>query len=99
MIHLHFFLAFDFRLTARACLAAFFQPAADGIGAWGNLARMLALYRGVIPVITQIQDLNTLERMLIERGLIAPGAVIVFISVNPDMSRPDANYVNVQKVG
>jgi pyruvate kinase len=64
-----------------------------------SIARMLALYRGVVPVLTPIQDLNTLERMLIERGLIAPGAVIVFISVNPDMSRPDANYVNVQKVG
>ena len=37
--------------------------------------------------------------MLIERRLIAAGSVVVFISVSPDMTRTDANFLNVQKIG
>jgi pyruvate kinase len=64
-----------------------------------SIARMLSLYRCVTPVIAPLQDLNALERLLIDRQLVAAGSVIVFISVNPDMTRLDTNYVNVQKAG
>ncbi|MBA2305908.1 MAG: pyruvate kinase [Acidobacteria bacterium] len=64
-----------------------------------RVAGMLALYRGITPVITSIRDFSALERMLIDRKLVSPGAVVVFISVNPDMTRTDANYLNVQKIG
>jgi pyruvate kinase len=63
------------------------------------VAGMLALYRGLTPVITPARDLEALERLLIERRLVAAGSVVVFISVNSDMTRTDANYVNVQKIG
>ena len=55
--------------------------------------------RGITPVITAERELNPLERMLVDSRLVAAGSVVVFISVNPDLSRSDANYLNVQKVG
>jgi pyruvate kinase len=64
-----------------------------------SIARVLALYRGITPVITPIRELDALERLLIDRQFASAGSVIVFISVNPDMTRLDANYVNVQKIG
>ncbi|MBA3640083.1 MAG: pyruvate kinase [Acidobacteria bacterium] len=63
------------------------------------VAGTLALMRGVTPVITAARELRPVERMLIEQGLVAAGAVVVFISVNPDLSRSDANYLNVQRIG
>ena len=60
---------------------------------------MLALYHGITPVCTPIRELEALERMLIDQRFVAAGSVVVFISVSPDMSRLDANYVNVQKIG
>jgi pyruvate kinase len=64
-----------------------------------EVARMLALYRGITPVITPVRELEALEKLLVGRSLVLPGAVVVFISVNPDMRRADANFLNVQKVG
>jgi pyruvate kinase len=64
-----------------------------------RVAAMLALYRGITPVITPVRDFNALERMLIERKFVAAGALIVFISVNPDVTRADTNYLNLQKIG
>jgi pyruvate kinase len=63
------------------------------------VAGRLALYRGVTPVITPARDLEAVERLLIDRRLVTAGSVVVFISVSPDMTRTDANYVNVQKIG
>ena len=62
-------------------------------------ARILALYRGITPVITPVRALDALERMLLERRLVAAGSIVVFISISPDMTRPDANYLNVQRLG
>ena len=70
--------------------------AATGTGA---VARMLGLYRAITPVVTPVRELAALERMLLDRRLVAAGAVVVFISVNPDMTRTDANYLSVQKIG
>jgi pyruvate kinase len=64
-----------------------------------SVARVLALYRGITPVFTPVRELEALERMLIDQRFVAAGSVVVFISVSPDMSRLDANYVNVQKIG
>ncbi|HJR58402.1 MAG TPA: pyruvate kinase [Vicinamibacterales bacterium] len=85
--------------TAR--LLSALRPDTRVIAATGSaqVAGMLALYRGITPVTTPVRDLDALERMLIERRLVAAGAVVVFISVNPDMTRTDANYLNVQKIG
>ncbi len=64
-----------------------------------RVAGTLALMRGITPVITPERELNPLERMLIDSRLVAAGSVVVFISVNPDLTRSDANYLNVQKIG
>ena len=64
-----------------------------------TVAGTLALFRGITPVITPARELDPLERMLIDTRVVAPGSVVVFISVSPDVSRPDANYLNVQKIG
>lgn len=64
-----------------------------------SVARMLALYRGITPVITPVRELEALEKVLLEQRAISPSAVVVFISVSPDMTRADANFLNVQKVG
>lgn len=63
------------------------------------VARVLTLYRGISPVVAPIGDLESLERLLLAERLVGAGSLVVFISVNPDLTRLDANYVNVQKVG
>jgi pyruvate kinase len=85
--------------TAR--LLSALRPGTRVIAATGSarVAGMLALYRGITPVISPVRELDAVERMLIEQRLIATGAVVVFISVNPDMTRTDTNYLNVQKIG
>jgi hypothetical protein len=50
-------------------------------------------------VITPVRELGQVERMLIERELVSAGSIVVFISVSPDMTRADANYLNVQRIG
>jgi pyruvate kinase len=64
-----------------------------------TVAGMLALFRGITPVITPVRDLDALARLLVDRRLVAAGSIVVFISVSPDMTRTDANYLNVQKIG
>ena len=43
--------------------------------------------------------LSAKERMLIERQLVSAGSIVVFISVSPDMTRADANFLNEQRIG
>jgi pyruvate kinase len=64
-----------------------------------RVAGLLTLYRGITPVITPVRALLEVEQMLIERRLVVAGAVVVFISVSPDMTGADANYLNVQRIG
>jgi pyruvate kinase len=64
-----------------------------------SVARMLALYRGITPIVTPVRELEALETLLVDSGLIAPGSVAVFINVNADMRRPGANFLNVRRVG
>ena len=63
-----------------------------------QVAGTLALFRGVYPVVTEERDLERVERLLIERHGVRTGAVAVFISVSPDLTRVDANFLNVQRV-
>ena len=68
-----------------------------------NTARRLSLHWGVVPIRTDIGD-NLDEasartgRQLVERGLVTPGAAAVFVSINPDLSRSDANYLKIQRL-
>ena len=66
-------------------------------------ARRLALYWGVVPVVHgHRRSALTLSGMVIGRqlvahGLVGAGAAVVFININPDLTRPDANYLRIQR--
>jgi pyruvate kinase len=63
------------------------------------VARRLGLLRGVIPVVTEFDWTGiAIERGLIERGLLQPGSVVVFISVNADLTKPNANLLRIRRV-
>ena len=62
-------------------------------------AATLALYWGVQPVVAAERDPEALEAMLLERRTLAAGAVVVFINISADLTRPDSNFLNVQKIG
>jgi hypothetical protein len=53
----------------------------------------------VIPVLTDERSTEQLERIVLERRIIPPGSVVVFVNVSPDLSRSDANFLNVQRLG
>ena len=68
-----------------------------------NTARRLTLHWGVVPLRADIGD-NLEEasahvsRQVVERGLVAPGAAAVFVSISSDLTRSDANYLKIQRL-
>ncbi len=65
-------------------------------------ARHLALHWGVHPVCTDVLEHTDLAgtligRQLVDRGLVAEGAIVVIVSINPDLGRVDANYLKFQR--
>jgi pyruvate kinase len=64
-----------------------------------RVAGRLALFWGVAPVLTGEREIERLEGILLERRLLPAGAVVVFVNVSADVSRLDANFVNVQRIG
>jgi pyruvate kinase len=69
-----------------------------GVTASTRIAGTLALFRGVTPVVMPERDAASLERALLDGALIAPGSVVVYINVSPELNRQDANFLNVQKL-
>ena len=66
-------------------------------------ARRLSIYWGVVPVCTDIGENvdaagTSIGRELVSRGLVAPGAAVVLVSINPDLTRADANYLKIQRL-
>jgi pyruvate kinase len=66
-------------------------------------ARRLALYWGVVPLRMKIGDnLNEasarIGAALVDRALVASGATAVFVSINDDLTRSDANYLKIQRL-
>lgn len=67
-----------------------------------EVARQLALNWGVFPVsrnTTEHVDLAgaAIGRQLVDRGLVAEGAVVVLVSIDPDLGKTDANYLKIQR--
>jgi pyruvate kinase len=62
------------------------------------VARRLKLYWGVRPVVSDLQDLRALAAPIRSAMDLSPSAVVVFINISPDLSRSDANFVNVQQL-
>lgn len=63
-----------------------------------RVAGTLALLRGVTPMLTADRDIDHVERFVVDRHFVNAGDLVVFISVSPDLTRTDANYLNVQRV-
>lgn len=68
-----------------------------------DMTRRLAPYWGVTPVCTTVgEDVpaapSRIGEHLVARGLVPADAVVVFVSVNDDRTRPDANYVHLQQL-
>ena len=66
-------------------------------------ARRLTLYWGVVPLRIPIGDNvdaagANIGRELVARGRIRPGSTVVLISISPDLSRADANYLKMQRL-
>jgi pyruvate kinase len=66
-------------------------------------ARRLSIYWGVVPVRAEVGDTVDpsgvrLGQQLIAEGLVKPGATLVFVNIHDDLSRPDANFVTIQRL-
>lgn len=62
------------------------------------VARRLNLYWGVRPMVSDREGLRALEAPLLASGLLGPRPVVVFINITPDLTRQDANFLNVQQL-
>ena len=84
--------------TAR--LLASLRPGAPIIATTpeASVAASLTIVRGVHPVVSTELDIMRVQVELAKRQLIAPGALVVFINVSPDLNRSDTNFLNVQRV-
>ena len=67
-----------------------------------DIARQLSLLWGVYPVCTgaleRVDLAGTLiSRQLVDGGHVSEGALVVLISITPDLGRVDANYLKIQR--
>ncbi len=63
-----------------------------------GVARRLNLYWGVRSVVSDVEDVRALEGPIRDAMSLSRLAVVVFININPDLSRQDANFLNVQRL-
>jgi pyruvate kinase len=84
-----------------ALLLSSLRPAIPVFAATPNapVASALALCWGVTPILTDARDVERLEALILELGLVPAGSVVVFVSVDPELNRTDSNYLNVQRIG
>ncbi len=66
-------------------------------------ARRLSIYWGVTGVYANIEE-NTdiadtlMSRLLVSRGLVPAGSTIVFVSIDPDLTRTGANFLRIRRI-
>ncbi len=68
-----------------------------------DVARRLSLYWGVLPMAMDIgQNIDDsgarLGQELLTRGLVPGGSAVVFVRIDSDMARTDANYLKIQQL-
>jgi pyruvate kinase len=68
-----------------------------------EIARRLTLEWGVVPVLTDLSGdvgvaASRIGAELVTRGALAPGSVIVMVSVTPDLAQGPSNFAKVQRV-
>src|SRR3989442_15916222 len=69
----------------------------------GDTARRLALYWGVVPLRFELgENLDEASArgavQLVERGVVPAGGTAVFVSISPDPTRSDANYLKILRL-
>ena len=89
--------------TARRLSAL--RPLAPIIAATNHeeTARRLSIYWGVVPLRMDIGENvdaagTIISQELVARGLVRAGSTVVLISVSPDLTRADANYLKIQRL-
>ena len=68
-----------------------------------DTARRLLLHWGVIPVHVDAAENgeitgHAIGQQLVALGLVAAGEAAVFININPDLGRADANYLRIERL-
>ena len=68
------------------------------------VARRLTLNRGVRPIVVTLvgdieADRRAVEQRLVADGQLTPGAVAVFVRVHRELSRDDANFLTLRRLG
>jgi pyruvate kinase len=68
-----------------------------------DTARRLAIYRGVVPLRTDIGENvdaagTLIGKQLMALGLVDAGAPVVLVSISADLTRADANYLKIQRL-
>ena len=84
-----------------ACMLSAFRPGVRIFAATPDpaVARRFALYRGLLPLVADYDATGvTVERLLLERNLLPAGALVVFVSVNADLTRSDANFLRIRRI-
>jgi pyruvate kinase len=67
------------------------------------ISRLLALAWGVVPVLADLagdvsEAANRIGEMLVSRGAVPVGSVVVLVSITPDLARGPSNFLKVQKL-
>ena len=85
--------------TARMLSALRPSPPIHAATASESTAAALALFWGVTPLVTDAIEIESLERTIIGGRVLAPGQVVVYVSVSTELNRYDTNYLNIQRIG
>jgi pyruvate kinase len=85
--------------TAR--LLASLRPSAPIFAVTGReeVARTLTLLWGVTPLVGPDRSIDALEQLLLTRRVMPAGSIVVFVSVSPELTRADMNFLNLQRIG
>jgi pyruvate kinase len=90
--------------TARVLSA--FRPPVPIFAATASdeVARRLTIHRGVVPfAVGDALDADptggAIERHLLEHRMLEPSCVIVFVSVHADLTRDNANFLRIRRIG
>jgi pyruvate kinase len=89
--------------TARVLSAL--RPPAPIYAATGtaDIARQLALAWGVVPLVCDLgtevpHAIAEISETLVSRALVAPSSTIVVVSVSPDLSAGQSNFLKLQRI-
>ena len=68
-----------------------------------EMSRVLSLPWGVVPVLADLdgdvsEAANRIGEMLVSRGAVPAGSVVVLVSITPELARGPSNFLKVQKL-